>query len=219
MPLVACSECRRHVNAVETACPFCGAVRTPILVPRLRGGGRISRAAVFVGAAACYTSSPPPQRYAAPPPDPQQQQQPQGQPLEDAQVRWDAEPAGSMPNPAYAPRPRAGRATLLGRVVDSSSLALPGVEVQIEGPEPHRVRSGRGGIFLVENLVPGTYRVIIDRRANPGDGVVEVAVELVAGTVTPMAILGDPPGPAVAKPIDNACCKPYGAPPARRRVV
>jgi hypothetical protein len=45
-----CLDCHRHVAAIESACPFCGAGRTAGVstMPRL---GRLSRAAVFAGAA------------------------------------------------------------------------------------------------------------------------------------------------------------------------
>jgi hypothetical protein len=48
--LQPCSECQRHVASSETKCPFCGAaiVAEPARTLPL---GRLSRAAVFAGAA------------------------------------------------------------------------------------------------------------------------------------------------------------------------
>ncbi len=46
-----CDGCRRHVSIEDRACPFCGAAREP---EGSSGGvtlGRLSRAAVFAGAA------------------------------------------------------------------------------------------------------------------------------------------------------------------------
>jgi hypothetical protein len=124
-----------------------------------------------------------------------------------------------MPNPDYAPRPLSNRTSLLIRIVDASSQVFPGADIDIIGPETRRVRSGKGGIVLVENLVPGSYRVVIARPAKPGEQI-ETTLELTAGVVHPMAMLGEP-SKATAVPVqmDNSCCKPYGAPPARRRVV
>lgn len=59
-----CAGCRRHVSVTETACPFCGAPCEAEPVPTLRFG-RISRAAMFAGAAlassACGGKKPPPE--------------------------------------------------------------------------------------------------------------------------------------------------------------
>jgi len=50
-----CSGCRRHVAVSETACPFCGATRELPTSGSLRLG-RVSRAAVFAGAALATTA-------------------------------------------------------------------------------------------------------------------------------------------------------------------
>ena len=50
MQLKPCAACQRHVAVTETACPFCS---EPLEVspPRSSALGRVSRAAVFAGAA------------------------------------------------------------------------------------------------------------------------------------------------------------------------
>jgi hypothetical protein len=50
MELRACPGCRRHVAVDETSCPFC-ALALPPESPRVLSPGRLSRAAVFAGAA------------------------------------------------------------------------------------------------------------------------------------------------------------------------
>ncbi len=210
MHLVPCAACRRHFDVRASACPFCATARASDAVTFVTRAGRLSRAAVFVGAAACYTST------NAPPPSTVTPTPASSTPDTGAQARWDAEPPGTPPNPAYAPAPRPDRATLLIRVVDASSRVFPGVMIDIIGPETRRVTSGAGGIALVENLLPGTYRVAI--VLPPGQPPLAATTSLAAGAVQPMATLGEAPR-AIATPVDNACCKPYGAPPARRRVV
>jgi hypothetical protein len=56
MQLEPCAGCQRHVAITETACPFCGhsiAVQSPRSSSTL---GRMSRAAVFAGAALATTA-------------------------------------------------------------------------------------------------------------------------------------------------------------------
>ncbi len=48
--LLPCGECRRHVAVTDSACPFCGAARE-VTAPTATRLGRMSRAAVFAGAA------------------------------------------------------------------------------------------------------------------------------------------------------------------------
>lgn len=48
--LEPCPSCRRHVRLSESACPFCGAA-IEASAPRSLAGGRLTRAAVFAGAA------------------------------------------------------------------------------------------------------------------------------------------------------------------------
>jgi hypothetical protein len=48
--LSPCGECRRHVAVTDSACPFCGTARE-VGAPSVKRLGRMSRAAVFAGAA------------------------------------------------------------------------------------------------------------------------------------------------------------------------
>lgn len=53
--LLPCGECRRHVAVSASACPFCGATREAG-TPASARLGRLSRAAVFAGAALATTA-------------------------------------------------------------------------------------------------------------------------------------------------------------------
>jgi hypothetical protein len=55
MQLTPCAQCHRHVAITETTCPFCGEAREPT-PPRPSTFGRMSRAAVFAGAALATTA-------------------------------------------------------------------------------------------------------------------------------------------------------------------
>lgn len=50
MQLQPCAGCQRHVEITESACPFCGR-GLAVQPPRSSTLGRVSRAAVFAGAA------------------------------------------------------------------------------------------------------------------------------------------------------------------------
>lgn len=53
--LLPCGECRRHVAVTASTCPFCGATREAS-TPASARLGRLSRAAVFAGAALATTA-------------------------------------------------------------------------------------------------------------------------------------------------------------------
>lgn len=227
--LVPCAACRRHLDAQAAVCPFCAvprpssSLRAATLVAR---AGRVSRAAVLAGAAACWTNHPSPQYASPPPPDGEQQpvddrRQPDGDPQQRNAPAL-AESDGSPPDPKLVPEPRPDRGTILGRVVNRHTVRYPGVEVTIEGPtlgKKTKVITDKRGIFVLENIPPGNYRVTIESaRLSPQDPPISTSLPVAAGTVATMAILGEVVAP-VAVPVDTACCKPYGAPPARRRVV
>jgi len=212
MLLVPCSGCRRHIAADEDDCPFCRTRRSgsPTLFVR---AGRISRAAIFASTAACWTSSSPQttSQFATPPPEKQEAQS-------EPEVPEDMQNDAGMPDPSLAPKPRADRGTIFGRVTNSKYRRMPGVTITVVGSTSHRVVTDAKGYFIVENLVPGIYRVTIPTaRMTPQDPPNSADIDVIAGQVSPIGMLGE----IVPRPIerDNACCKPYGAPPARRRVV
>src|SRR4051812_15055933 len=113
MHLLPCAHCRRHVDSRTATCPFCAAPITRVVDRLMQAGGRLSRAAVFAGAAACYTNPAPAQHITTPPPPPPGdaaivQQQQFAQPPDDATATATA--TGSIEGTVYAPnkQPSAG---------------------------------------------------------------------------------------------------------------
>jgi hypothetical protein len=213
--LIPCEECRRHVVSTAAACPFCGFPRMSTPTSSLRVQvSRLSRAAVFAGMTSCWSSSSP-----APAPLPAEQTQTQTQ---TAQAPAFDDRNAPYPDPRRAPTPRPDRASLVARFTDRSYQLMPNLKIRIEGPESRTVTTGPDGIVIVENLLPGKYTVTVEGRPGPDYAPLVSELELTPGRVTPMGMLGEhmTNAEAAPKPIDrSACCKPYGAPPARRRVV
>ena len=63
-----------------------------------------------------------------------------------------------------------------GRELDGALLVL---EPLVEGPDARSARTGRAGLFRVDGLRPGSWRVRLDARAGPFTGL-EALVEVVA---------------------------------------
>ncbi len=45
--LLPCASCDRHVRALSDTCPFCGAARTPVVVPPRPAPRHLSRTMIF----------------------------------------------------------------------------------------------------------------------------------------------------------------------------
>jgi hypothetical protein len=191
-----CSACRRHVSRTDAVCPFCGA-RTTRARPAPSYAGRLSRAAVFAGAVACsQTPAPKP-----PPPTP---------------IEYPF---------ALPPAPATGRASLSG-VVREGGYRMAGITVRLENNDDGArldTRTNDKGEFQFLDLAPGVYVVVPDpgyHNPRPQDGpVMQQAVQ-----VQLAADMNERRDLSVAKPLPytpdtGPCCKPYGAPPARRRIV
>ena len=96
---------------------------------------------------------------------------------------------------------------------------LPEVTVTLEGMNVARAETtDADGRYSVRELAPGPYTLIFrvetnDRHGRPAPVVKQVTVaDGVTETVNVVLVL--------YQPVDRGpCCKPYGAPPARRRVV
>lgn len=217
MTLRPCSECRRHITQDERTCPFCGAatVLTVARMPRL--AGRLSRAAVFAGAtlAGCYTSAPASQGPPPPPPPPPDDQQQQ-------QVM--VEPPPPPPDERAFAKPPAGAGHIHGIVTDSSTGRPRGgihVQLHVPGQRPVFALTNANGEYAFRDLAAGTYTVIVEhpppnhpRAAMPP--AIRREVQLADGAVERF----DARVTQVVVPVDRGpCCKPYGAPPARRRLV
>lgn len=211
MTLRPCPSCQRHIQARDAACPFCATANaTRLQSSALATVGRMSRAAIFAGLAAC-SSSTPPVHQATPPPTP--------------------------PNPALvqqfdaAPAPAAGKASIRG-FVHRDGQPLVNVRVKASGEQgeqgEHETTTGPHGEYMFVNIVPGEWTVTLDADAydahrysrRPQDTPMGQPHQTIA--VSPDEnrrfdlTIYSPPLP---EPDRGPCCKPYGAPPARRRIV
>jgi hypothetical protein len=211
MDLHPCASCHRHIDARDAACPFCHVAR---VVPStssssLRASlGRLSRAAVFAGVAACGGGSTAPHRTTPPPPPPD--------PVIVQQF-------------ATAPPPAEGKASIRGFVTrDGYPLAGVAVHAEDENGNTVNATTGSKGEFTFVDLAPGRWRMSLDPEQydtyrysrRPQDGPMMMPDEIVMldpGENERHDIgVSTPPPP---EPDRGPCCKPYGAPPARRRVV
>jgi len=197
--LSPCTQCRRHVRSSERTCPFCGsAITAPARSPSSLAG-RFSRAAVFAGLASCYTT-PPPQQIQQPPPPPPDE-------------RRGEEPP---PDQRYAKPPAKDTGAIGGTVRNYNGQPMAHFPLSLAGSSGSQAaRADANGVFRFDDLPPGRYQVAYNVSYHPrqGPGLVDVVVK--AGEVSRVDIELPPPPP----PDRGPCCKPYGAPPARRRVV
>jgi hypothetical protein len=198
-PLVPCVTCRRHVDAVVEHCPFCDAPVTAS--PRTPGPlGKLTRAAIFAGAAACGSTTPASQSTPAAPPA----------------VPHDAATAPAA-DAATAARPMPDRqhlGTLRGRITRAGQPLgnTPLRAIRLETPGFVRDSStDADGAYSFDDLPIGTYRLEI-LVASIRDGWRDIGVP--EGVVTTLDIDASV---IVHERVPEA--KPYGAPPARRRVV
>lgn len=169
--------------------------------------GRLSRAAVFAGFSAC-ASSPPPVHHAAPPPRP-------------------PDPA-IVQQFATAPAPATGKASLRGFVYRDGQ-PLRNVRFTASGDEGDvETTTGPHGEYSFVDIAPGNWTLTLDADVTaphrysrrPQDSPMGPAPETIVLSPNEnrrydLSIL---PAPTY-EPDRGPCCKPYGAPPARRRVV
>lgn len=206
MNMRPCTSCRRHVSAEVSRCPFCDAELPSLLARVLHVGGRLSRAAVFAaGAAACYTGSTATTDNTTPPPPPP--------PPDDTQQR----DTGSGSTFAQPPPPADTETGRVRGVVRQGGAVLAGIRVRATAtaaPHSQLTTTNNRGEYVLD-VVPGRYRVIAEVFTGGRMPPPQLQVEIGAGEEKTVDI--DVPMPA---PRDTGpCCKPYGAPPARRRVV
>lgn len=207
--LAPCPRCKRHVAVRETACPFCDAPNTSSASPPVMLVGRWSRAAIFASATTlmgCHPASVTnakkdsndPKLAAAPPPS-------------DAPSP-DASPDGPSPD-AAPPEVRTG--TIRGILRDRNGTVLGHKTIALSSPSVNRTTlTNARGEYEFADLAPGTYVVTFEMPSNPRQGPNRQRAEVVANAVVQLD------GVMFSLPFDrSSCCKPYGAPPARRRVV
>jgi hypothetical protein len=198
MTLHPCASCRRHIDAGVASCPFCASPqpRHPMRSP-LATVAKLSRAAVFAGAAACYTGPTTTTTTTTPPPNP-----------------TDTSEVTGSASFAKPPPPAPGRATLTG-IFRIDGHPSPNTSVHLIGDSGVNatVQTDARGRYTFSDLEPGGYRLTVDvysGRFGPPQEYLQVTAD--ANVEHDFAVNSPPPdrGP---------CCKPYGAPPARRRVV
>jgi len=215
--LRACSQCRRHF-AAEPACPFCGAPARAPLPPRVLPAGRRSRAAVFAGGllAGCYTSNPPP-RYGDGPAPPTAAQ-PQPPPPSPPPVDEHATGSQQLADPAAALPPPVATGTIEGLVTEvGSSAPLANVTVRVRAvahrqgmpPAMRATQTDGNGRYSFARLPAGDYVLTI------GTGRYQTIERRV--TLQPNKV--ETVDAATDRYVPTNMPMPYGAPPARTRVV
>jgi hypothetical protein len=145
---------------------------------------------VFAGVAGCYTNPPPQQPPPPPPPD-------------------------NPDNSQFAQPPTAGTGSIHGTVADNGgAVARVGVQLDGAGVPSRRTTTDERGQYTFTNLPPGNYTITVDYHANPRSGPPRRAASVSDGGTAQIDFT------IVPQPYDNSNIpKPYGAPPARHRVV
>lgn len=210
--LAPCAACGRHVRTTEMSCPFCR--RSPVFV-----------AAVMSLAVGCGTPTqpvapprelPPQAADAARVPDAPADAPSPDAPPPDATVVVDAAPP--LPPDAAVPQVK-HKGKIVGRVfrADPDGPAYHDISlylVSVADPSVNRYATtgpSVKGRYEITDVPPGTYKLHIADNTRDGDGVMDVVIKKdqtlkLDVNLNQIALRRRPP-------------KPYGAPPARRRVV
>jgi hypothetical protein len=128
---------------------------------------------------------------------------------------------GSKPPPTQtlvetpAPLPKPPSDTIRLLVLDANyNRPLVGFQIRLEGPsgdaEERHVRSDGNGYVVFDKLPPGTYRFFREDQQFSDEPLVTLVLDGTEGKHVDVSITGH---------VDSTCCPPYGAPPARRRLV
>ena len=174
----------------ETTCPFCGAA-VAAAAPRSVFAGAVTRAAVFSALAGCWTGNAPAEQTTT--------------------VEHKTETHEQT-------KPPAASGTIEGTVTDSSSGG-PVSYAQVTLVETNAVaQTDAQGNYKFEGVAPGKYTIRVQARANnPRMGGAFAQASVVLGDTGARADV------QVAMPVyhynPNQAPMPYGAPPARKRVV
>jgi hypothetical protein len=186
----------------ETTCPFCGAAVPPRSgEARSVFAGTATRAAVFSALAGCWTGS-----------------APEPQHVDEQQADHT-----TAHHEHHKPPPSPGTGTIEGTVTDTNTSG-PAAYAQVQlfdntGRVVGTTQTQSDGRYRFVSLPPGSYRVHVMARPNHprmGPAIVEVMVALSAD----QTVQADA---AIAVPVyhynPTQTPMPYGAPPARRRIV
>lgn len=184
-----CASCRRHVAAHERECPFCGAAPAAVVARSAPLAGRLSRAAVFAGLTACWSGN-----------DAVQRQTPPRPPPIDAPVAevtaWDT-------------------SAVLSGVVTEAGTRIPVANVTVELRDANgrvaATNTDDRGAYEFVSLAPGDYQLVLKYSG----------ADAVGSTQQPVSVREIPGRTDIALPMLRRApiAKPYGAPPARRRIV
>jgi len=205
LDLRPCPSCRRHVVVDATACPFCAAALTPVDPPEVPSGA-FSRAAVFAGLAlaspACWTGGTQPATTT--------------QTTQTATTQSD--PGNPPPDAAGAPegkKPDVTSARVEGIVTNSrTGQALVGYPVTIrptKAAATQATATDANGHYAFAKLPAGDYQLQFGQPM-PRRPPTVVAVTLHVGEVKRH-------DQAIFIPEPSNIPMPYGAPPARERIV
>jgi len=209
--LAPCPGCRRHV-ADEAACPFCGIALAPQRPSRAVAPGRLSRAAVFAGATltGCWTNS----------------NQPVTTPIEHHDTAQDkADKTEGSKVDASEHHEFARSAAKTGRIEGtltetSTNQPQDGQQVALVNNATHArlvVTTDPAGHYMFDNVEPGDYTLVWDETGNPRRPSRRVSAHVADGAQVKLdiTITWQPQ----QQQHHNNIPMPYGAPPARRRVV
>jgi len=119
---------------------------------------------------------------------------------------------------------------LRGRVLDRRTGGpLAGAVLEARGPDHKLTRTDSHGEFVFQGLAPGAYHVTLRRPASARILGANHAIQLADGVPQQLNLVVDVQprvDPDLDRerhyqnhPCDNGVCAPYGAPPARRRLV
>jgi len=196
-------QCRRHFG--EATCPFCGG--EPSIVPNVaRATGRLSRAAVFAGALVmpgCKSDSPPADKVAQVPVPAATDAAPIAPPIDAAAVDAAEPPADAVP---AAPGVITGKAIFMEE-------GFARLVVTLRGPDgtTTKTKTDASGRYTFNDVAPGEYTVEWLNGPPPRPLKKKRATVTAGGTIK--INLGVDYDPFHPLPM------PYGAPPARMRLV
>lgn len=190
--LTPCPSCARHVR--ERSCPFCGA-DVPAPAARPRFVGPVTRAAVFsavtgAAVAGCWT----------------------GPVSESANTTTTETGTGTKTDPP------ASTGAIDGTVTDQSTgQVVAGAQVTLDGT--HVTTTDGTGHYKFAGVVAGTHQVNVSTthgHRGQGGGASASATVVVHAGLARADVQLDLGAPTFDP---NSIPKPYGAPPARRRLV
>ena len=197
-----CPACRRHVVATELACPFCGLALSPP-APRPIVNGRFSRAAVFAGAtlAGCWTGN-----------------EPATTPIEQHPVEeHHAEEHHAEEHHVGRRDPADTQLATIGGTLTETSTGQPASNIQVQlisraSQKVQTVQTDLAGHYIFTSVEPGDYEIVWDITGNPRRSPRRLGVHVAEGAQMTFDL-------TMTFMPQHTMPMPYGAPPARKRIV